>query len=82
MGVRLAFLIAFREEDSMQLTCPACEYTHSGARQAWRLEVCPRCHAEGREVYLAESVERKGVRRRRPLTSLARAAARFSRPAA
>ena len=42
----------------MRLTCPVCNFVESRAHRAWRLEVCPRCRDEGREVYLADAAER------------------------
>ena len=67
----------------MQLKCPVCDHSEIRAHRAWRLEVCPHCHADGREVYLTVATEapRVGRVRPRPLSGLARAASRFGRPA-
>jgi hypothetical protein len=84
VGVRIAFLIKKqRGRQSLQLTCPVCEYAESRAHRAWRLEVCPRCRADGREVYLADAAAKTQVARVRPkpLANLARVASRFGRPA-
>jgi hypothetical protein len=64
----------------MRLTCPVCDYVESRAHRAWRLEVCPRCRDDGREVYLADSAAEPNAARirPRPLGRLAGAASRVS----
>jgi hypothetical protein len=42
----------------MELNCPVCGHSELRAHRAWRLETCPECHADDREVYLSESVGR------------------------
>jgi len=63
----------------MRLTCPVCDYVESRAHRAWRLELCPRCHEEGREIYLTDSATEPGRARPRihAVTGLARAAERM-----
>ncbi len=39
----------------MQLTCPECGTTKTREALSWRLETCPTCKEEGREVYLVDS---------------------------
>jgi len=64
----------------MQLACPVCDYSESRAHRAWRLEVCPRCHEDGREVYLTDRATEESRRtplRTHAVTGLARAAERM-----
>jgi hypothetical protein len=42
----------------MQLSCPICDFVESRAHRAWRLELCPNCQRQGRQVYLAEAPSR------------------------
>jgi hypothetical protein len=63
----------------MQLSCPVCNYATSRAHRALKLEVCPRCRADGHEVYLTDAAEQPRHARRRihAVTGLARAAERM-----
>ena len=40
------------KKEAMQLTCPDCGLTKAREALSWRLETCPDCRNEGREVYL------------------------------
>jgi Zn-finger nucleic acid-binding protein len=38
------------------LKCPVCDLAVTRSHLAWKLETCPQCREEGKEVYLRERV--------------------------
>ena len=46
----------------MRRVCPSCKFV-SDVEPTVRLELCPKCQAEGREVYLIDAPRPKRARR-------------------
>jgi hypothetical protein len=59
----------------MQLICPECSTTKTREALSWRLEICPTCKEDGREVYLVDS--KRGETAAPPATELSTVVKQF-----